>query len=132
MLNTLFAFSSSLVTLDKIFYVYKHWWKLSSLKEWHTPSWNFGFHSWYVYKFLLKILFDKRCWIITSTFEACYLCDMSKNLRPTSLMNFFCRDNLLVKASSRYHNHIKIPRYGMVLMFPCKSWFPHVNPFAYD
>ena len=35
MLNMLFDFNSNLITLGKLFYVYKHWWKLSSLNE-HT------------------------------------------------------------------------------------------------
>ena len=98
--------------------------------EWCTLSWNFEFHSWYEYEFLLNILFDIRCWIITLFFEFGYLCDMSKNLRLTSFINFFCRNELLVKVSSRYH--IKIPRYGMVLIIHCKSWFPYVKLFACD
>ena len=38
----------------------------------------------------------------------------------TSSMNFFYQGELLVKDSSWYH--LQIPRYCMVINFPCNSW----------
>ena len=81
-------------------------------------------------KFIPAILFDKRCWLMTSLFwsrdpHAFYrpktvFADVSIDEKMTSSMNFFYQGELLVKDSSWYH--LQIPRYWMVVNFPHNSW----------